>query len=433
MRSFFDSEKISGRTFTKVLSVIMCVVMLAGTVGLSGCKVINNITNGLNASQKFISEAELARLMTNAVNNDSNVSDCYASIPDAQLDDLSYSMFSEYCSILRKCAQKHGTADSFKILTENEKQAYFQTIDSEDEDLRSVYFYGELDVVELCFSKDKAPSAPPVRFIIAKRGGNYYMARSYIVDTMLAYSYINHYFEMIDDMNVDGLEAIIKSAYDSDIYLNSVIRAKAEYIADYYRLKVKSNASDFELNLFSPTHISYVIPEVYTVDGTSFFSKTVELRLKKDGNYTLEDSIPATVRELRFSREGGSKLRMGSTYTFSEIRKILGSPKFSTTTSELVILAYDGMTLRLEADIEPDGQWSSGRLVSILLRKDNAYTFSEDLFIGMNVSELLLVYPMFDECGYTGSFKNGDGEFVLSFEFDDYGNVSSIELGEAVG
>ena len=91
------------------------------------------------------------------------------------------------------------------------------------------------------------------------------------------------------------------------------------------------------------------------------------------------------------------------------------------------------MTLRLEADIEPDGQWSSGRLVSILLRKDNAYTFSEDLFIGMNVSELLLVYPMFDECGYTGSFKNGDGEFVLSFEFDDYGNVSSIELGEAVG
>ena len=128
MKRVFDSEKISGRILTKVLSVIMCVVMLAGTFGLSGCKVINNITNGLNASQKFLSEAELARLMTNAVNSDSNVSDCYANIPDGQLDDLSYSMFSEYCSILRKCAQKHGTADSFKILTENEKQAYFQTI-----------------------------------------------------------------------------------------------------------------------------------------------------------------------------------------------------------------------------------------------------------------------------------------------------------------
>ena len=48
----------------------------------------------------------------------------------------------------------------------------------------------------------------------------------------------------------------------------------------------------------------------------------------------------------------------------------------------------------------------------------------------MNVAELLLVYPMFDECGYTGSFKNGDGEFTLSFEFDEYGNVSIIKLGE---
>lgn len=50
----------------------------------------------------------------------------------------------------------------------------------------------------------------------------------------------------------------------------------------------------------------------------------------------------------------------------------------------------------------------------------------------MNISELLLVYPMFDECGYTGSFKNGDGEFTLSFEFDEYGNVSTIRLGEDI-
>ena len=106
---------------------------------------------------------------------------------------------------------------------------------------------------------------------------------------------------------------------------------------------------------------------------------------------------------------------------------------FQTTTSDLVILAYDGMTLRLDADIEENGQWTSGRLVSILLRENNEFTFGEDLYIGMNISELLLVYPMFDECGYTGSFKNGDGEFVLTFEFDEYGNVSNIQLGEAVG
>ena len=424
---------ISGGALGKVLSVILCTVMITCTAGLSGCKLINNITHGLNVSQKALSEAELARLMANAIISDSNVADCYASIPSSQLDDLSYSMFSEYCSILRKCSQKHGTADSFKILSESEKNDYISIIDTDDEEYRSIDYYGDVDVIELCYSKDKAPDASPVRFIISKHGGSCSMAGRYIVDSMLAYSYINHYFEMIDDGNVDGLEAIIKSAYSSDIYLNSVIHAKAEYITEYYRLKVKTSISDYELKVFSPTYISYVIPEVFSTDGNSIVSKTVELRIKNDGKYILEDDIPATVRELRFFREGGGRLRMGSTYTYSEIRKILGTPKFSTTTSELVLIVYDGVTLRLEADIQEDGQWSSGRLASILLREDNEFSFSDDLFIGMNVSELLLVYPMFDECGYAGSFKNGDGEFVLSFEFDDYGNVSSIQLGEAVG
>ncbi len=427
------SRKTAGRAWTKVLSVILCFAMITGTVGLSGCKFINNLTHGLNVAQKPLSEAELARMITNAVLSESNVADCYANIPSSQLDGLSYSMFSEYCSILRKCSQKHGTADSFKILSESEREEYFRTIDSGDGEFRTVEYYGDLDVIELCFSKDKDPGASPVRFIIAKHGSSCSMAGDYIVDSMLAYSYINHYFEMIDDGNIDGLEAIIKSAYNSDIYLNSVIHAKADCIAEYYRLKVKTTTPDYELKIFSPTHISYVIPEVFSTDGNSIVSKTVELRLKDDGKYMLDDDIPASVRELRFTKEGGGRLRMGTTYTLSEIRKILGSPKFTTTTSDLVIIVYDGVTIRLEADISADGTWSSGRLSSILLRKDNEFSFSDDLFIGMNVSELLLVYPMFDECGYTGSFKNGDGEFVLSFEFDDYENVSSIQLGEAVG
>ena len=402
------SRKAAGRALTKVLSVIMCFVMITGTAGLSGCKFINNLTHGLNVAQKPLSEAELARLITNAVLSESNVADCYASIPSSQLDDLSYSMFSEYCSILRKCSQKHGTADSFKILSESEKEEYFSMIDTPGEEYRTIDYYGDLDVVELCYQKDKDPGSSPVRFIIARHGSSCSMAGKYIVDSMLAYSYINHYFEMIDDGNVDGLEAIIKSAYNSDIYLNSVIHAKADCIAEYYRLKVKTSTPDYELKIFSPTHISYVIPEVFSTDGNSILSKTVELRMKEE-------------------------LRMGSTYNLSEIRKNLGNPKFTTTTSDTVIIVYDGATLRLESDISQDGTWSSGRLSSILLRKDNEFSFSDDLFVGMNVSELLLVYPMFDECGYTGSFKNGDGEFVLSFEFDDYGNVESIHLGEAVG
>lgn len=421
-------------TARKALAVVMCAAFITGMAfSFTGCKLIDFFSSGLNVSLNSLSETELARLMTNAILSERNVADCYNKLPSSQLNGLSYSMFSEYCSILRKCSQEHGTADSFRILNETEKNQYFALIDGSDNEFRSVDVYGDMDVIELSYSQDKNPEASPVRFTIAKNGDKYAMAGQYITDSMLAYSYINHYFDMIDDGNIDGLEAIIKSTYDSDIYMNSVIYAKANYIADYYMLKVKSNAEEYQLKLFSPTHITYVIPEVFNGDGDSIFSKTVELRLQNDGSFFVQDDIPVVINELRFFGDGESKLRMGSSYTKEEIIALLGEPVIVSYDEGIVILTYSGMTIRLDADLDKDNNWTSGRLSSVVLRKDDRFTIGEELFIGMNISELLLIYPMFDECDFTASFQNGDGEFVLSFQFDDFGNVTRIRLGEAVG
>ena len=421
-------------TARKALAVVMCAAFITGMAfSFTGCKLIDFFSSGLNVSLNSLSETELARLMTNAILSERNVADCYNKLPSSQLNGLSYSMFSEYCSILRKCSQEHGTADSFRILNETEKNQYFALIDGSDNEFRSVDVYGDMDVIELNYSQDKNPEASPVRFTIAKNGDKYAMAGQYITDSMLAYSYINHYFDMINDGNIDGLEAIIKSTYDSDIYMNSVIYAKANYIADYYMLKVKSNAEEYQLKLFSPTHITYVIPEVFNGDGDSIFSKTVELRLQNDGSFFVQDDIPVVINELRFFSDGESKLRMGSSYTKEEIIALLGEPVIVSYDEGIVILTYSGMTIRLDADLDKDNNWTSGRLSSVVLRKDDRFTIGEELFIGMNISELLLIYPMFDECDFTASFQNGDGEFVLSFQFDDFGNVTRIRLGEAVG
>ena len=144
-----NSRKTFKGVLTRALAVIMCISVVFGVLGLTGCNLIDNLTHGV--TQKALSEAELARLVTNAVISDSNVADCYAKFPKNQLDGLSYSMFSEYCSILRKNSSEHGTPDSFRILNEEDKQAYFASIDSGEMDgFQSVYKYGDLDVVELC-------------------------------------------------------------------------------------------------------------------------------------------------------------------------------------------------------------------------------------------------------------------------------------------
>lgn len=417
-------------TFTRLLAVILCFVMMSGVVtGVTGCKFIEDLTNGFNVAQKYLSESELARLMANAIASESSVGDCYAQIPSNQLNGLSYSIFAEYCSVLRKSSQVHGTPDSFKILNESEKWNYFLKIDSgEDERIQSVDAYGDMDVVELSYSKDKAPNAPKVRFTIAKKGDSYSMAGDYITDSMLAYSYMNHYFEMIDEYNIDGLGAIIKSTYNADIYLNSVIDAKAEYIADYYKMKVKTDTSGYELDLLSPTHVSYIIPEVFSSDGASISSKTVELYLTVDDEYLISDDFPASINETRFYKNYDFKLRMGSSYSDSEVRSLLGEPLLTTSTSDQVILIYEGVTLSFETKVSGSGHWSSGKLQSIHIRKASEFSFGDDLCIGMNISELLLIYPMFDGCDYSGTFKNDNGTYRMSFNFDDYGNVTRINL-----
>jgi len=434
LRKIADSKRKIRGSVKKILAVVVCFSMICGmSVCLSGCTLFDGISKGFKTASKSISGSELALIVTNAIMSERDVSESFSKIPESQLDGLSYSVFYQYCSILRNCSNVHGTVNAFRFLDDNEKEAYFSSIDAfAGEEYATVDEYGEMDVVELCYSKDREPSAPPVRFTLAKKDNLYSIGGRYITDSMFAYAYINRYFDMIDDQNVDGLEVVIRDSYASDIYLNSVIYAKANYICDYYRMKVKTHSDDFELKLFSPTHISYVIPEVLTEYNDGFVSKTVDLRMYKGGSFCIQDHIQSSVEEIRLVKNGESKLRLGSTYSQNELYRLLGEPVLKSPHNGVVTLAYKGMTIRLTADIK-DGKWTTGRLTSIIIRNSSEYKLGEDIYVGMNVSELLLIYPMFDQSNYQGSFKNIDGEFVLAFEFDDYGNVSKIILGEAVG
>ena len=63
-----NSRKSFKGALTRALAVILCVSMVFGVLGLTGCSLIDDLTNGV--AQKSLSEAELARLVTNAVISD---------------------------------------------------------------------------------------------------------------------------------------------------------------------------------------------------------------------------------------------------------------------------------------------------------------------------------------------------------------------------
>ena len=99
-----------------------------------------------------------------------------------------------------------------------------------------------------------------------------------------------------------------------------------------------------------------------------------------------------------------------------------------------ILISFNGVMLRFEGSPSADGTWNSARLVSMSVYGNNAgaptSTFDGRLFVGMNISELLLVYPMIDETGYVYTFETDEGTYKLEFEFDENKNVKKILLGE---
>ena len=209
-------------------------------VSVSACSVVSDIQSQINTAYTNLSEQDLARLVINAISDETQVSDSFSAIPDPQLDGLTYTAFYEYVSILRTVSASHGKATSFRILSEEEEEAYFAQADDGDYDVKSLEDYGELDVVEICYEED-ADLLYPCRFVLRERAdGSYSLAGDYVADSIVAYDYVTHYFLMIEEKNTDALSAIIGPIYPESLYISSVISTKADYVIDYYKLKVMS-------------------------------------------------------------------------------------------------------------------------------------------------------------------------------------------------
>ena len=294
-------------------------------------------------------------------------------------------------------------------------------------------------MVELIYNEN-SDKTNPCRFALQYKDGSYKLASDYASKAVEAYDYISHYFKMISDSNTAGLESIIKPMLNDDIYISSVVTSKAEYLIDYYKLHVKSSVKEYKLKTFLPTLVSYEIPETIDASGENIISRTVNLYRKNDGVFYIEDTFISKGDEVGFCLNGIPVLRCGLTYSKADIQTLFGDSVIEMINgnggkeASEILLAFNGVMLRLEGTPTADGTWNSARLLSISIY-DNVSgspvsTFDGKLFVGMNISELLLVYPMIDETGYVYTFETTDGTYKLEFEFDENKNVKKIRLGE---
>ena len=431
----------TGHTGRSVIRKTMAVLLVIAVLfSLSSCDIVQSIQKSFDTHSEDITKQELARLVTVAIKSADNVADSYSSIPEKQLDGMSYTVFHQYCEILRTMSERHGKIASFRFMTDEETTSFLSDADKKaGTNAVSMKYFAGLTMVELIYEDDDDKDNP-CRFALAFKDGAYTLANDYATKAVEAYDYISHYFKMITDSNTAGLESIIKPMLKDDIYISSVITSKASYLIDYYKNRVRSSVREYKLKTFLPNLISYEIPETIDASGENIISRTVNLFRRQDGVFYIEDTFVSKGDAVGFCLNGNPVLRCGSTYTKADISKLLGEPVIQMvdnsdkTGMAQILVAFNGVMLHLEGAPAADGTWNTARLTSISIydydAETPASTFDGRLFVGMNISELLLVYPMIDESDYIYTFETEEGTYKMEFEFDANKNVSKIRLGE---
>ncbi|SCW26307.1 hypothetical protein SAMN02910456_00030 [Ruminococcaceae bacterium YRB3002] len=442
----FKAGTRAGRCIAeKILCCILAVFMTAPVLCCqTGCSVIDDFRNKMIDTSEAVPVQELARLIINAIKNKNGVSDCYSQIPQRQLGDISYSVFNEYVAILRSASVRYGTIQSFKLLSKKESEEYIQELLRLSRRTEVPDLYGDLVVVELDYgdSLREGTTSDHFRFMISvDDSGTACLSKSYVTGTIAAYNYLEHYFTMLEERNTSGLFALLAPLYTDDIYINAVINAKAAYIAEYYLIQVRSTRDEYIVDEVTPFYVHTVIPKVIDIDGESLSTHEVSLSVSEDGRYDIDDQIPWISEQSVVSiyDKDGSALRIqGVSLNESRLEILLGTPiyikEYELTEEEAaktgktlrIRAVYPGLSVTLCADRDDSGKWE-GDVIGISMF-GNEYSIDQQVSVGMNISELLLIYPMLDEAGYTFNYQSGIDTFNLRFDFDEYNNIEAIRI-----
>ena len=418
-----------GRSF---ICFLMCIIMCTL---FASCSFDVKIPE-LEVNGGSLSRAELARNIIYAIKDKKNVSDSYTSIPEKQLNGISYSYFSEFSEIMRNYCNNQGTIKSFRFLKAEEKQEYLNSIYSINPYAEKMTdAYGDFSVVEIACSKSKKNTNPP-RFLLAEKGDMAFLSSKYLSDFIDSYNYVQHYLSLVFNQKKDGVISLLSPQLRGDVYINSVIQAKAEETIEYYKTHVKSTVNDTSMDFLSPYYMDVIVPDAVDSSGVTGRHK---IRIVSDASnsFRIDDNILPVINseDNIITYDNKNVLAPGAAYKGDEVNKLLGAPIYSSDydlpegesvkLGRMRLSSYPGMIATFYTQ-------SSGRDYSCTLRSvrfyNGNYQLKNGVHVGMSISELLLIYPMIDNYGYKYHFTSEGNEFEVSFKYDENYNVTEIRI-----
>ena len=378
-----------------------------------------------------ISKEELVRLLITAINSNKNAADCYASIPEIQREGLSYSYFIQYIDILNDISSPYGSVSYFRMLSDEE---VFEISEQMDDS-----YYGNIKGAELLYGEDRIRNSVYVLFS-EDEDGTAYLSEEWITDIINLYNYGKHYFEMIDNENIDGLFTLMRPGLDPEVYTDQAVYAKAQNVLDYYDDCVIGGdvSKHFMVTTMLPEHVTMTVPETLNYNNSRVVKHDVDIIVNDEETYEIEDEIPVLpdVALTVASLDSRELFTCGETYTAEDMVELMdGEPSRGTyyADRERFSVSYQGVIFVFEIEeYEDDSNWT-GTLVTIKIQEGSHYFIGNGLYVGMNRSDLLELYPYLDdpdldETTYEIEVDNGLEDCNVEIVLDNSNNISYIRI-----
>lgn len=246
-------------------------------------------------------------------------------------------------------------------------------------------------------------------------------------------NYGEHYFEMIDSENDEGLFTLIRPGLDAEIFSDEAVRAKAQEVLDYYEISVRNDLSDNMRSMVTvllPEHIRITIPETLNSGGNRVVKHDVDI-ITSEGSYEIQDDIPIRpdITLTQVSLLGEELFTCGNTYTSTQMLDLMGESNRTTyyPSTESFSVYYDGLILVFDVSEYADEEDWVGVLTTIKILGDSVYTIGNELHPGMSRTEVLEMYPYLHP-DYIVEVDNGyeDCNVEISLGPDD--NISYIRI-----
>ena len=407
----------------KIAAVFMAMSMMLSFVSCDLHGFRNKIISDPLSSQ------ELVRLMINAINDKKAVADSYASVPEIQRDGLSYSYFIQFIDIMTGISSANSEGEDityFRMLKDDEVFALTEEMDDS--------YYGNIKGAELLYGNDQKRHGVYLMFS-EDDDGMPYLSEEWISDVIDLYNYGEHYFEMIDLDNADGLATLMRPGLDPVVFSSDdTVMAKAQEVLSYYEISVRGDLSDNMRSMVTvllPEHIKITIPETLNYQTGRVVKHEVDITMD-EGSYKIEDNIPI-VQDVSLTQvflQDEVLFTCGSSYTASHVTELMGDSSRTTyyPDSSSFSMYYDGLILVFDLnDYQDDDNWS-GVLSTIKIQGGSSYTIGNGLYVGMTRTMVLQTYPYMHEQGYSIDIDNGIADCQVEIALDPNNNVSYIRV-----